>query len=1110
MNSIKRSTPLAVIAAMLALSAPVPSFAASDEIEEVVVTGSRIARDSNLTGAQPIQGVSSEDIAESGEFALMDVVNDIPALIGSLSQEMSIDSGFADGANLLNLRNLGINRTLTLVDGRRHVGGVQGSAAVDIGSIPKQLVERVEVLTGGASAVYGADAVTGVVNFILKDDFEGFEIDVNAAVSGEGDGRQSSIGAIWGKNFSDGRGNIVIAVDYSKDDGLRMSERPGATYGTGDDYSNPALRFQNGNISASTPNFQAYYNYANTGLFPVGLPIPTSQGFIDNYNAAFPDAPITAGDLTSAELALIDQAGSAFPRAIFPEATFSITSGYGWLIPGDPFSFAGFDPETPIDLNGNGTPDCLDSFAGYNSVFGTASFGVVGGCWYQQADGSYAVNEDGLVAGNFNGFGGTSTDVYLNDQMDFLLPDQKIAINVNARYDLTDSVRAFAELKWVDQSTDTGGFSNSFWDLLYGAADNPYLPEFIADVAAGYGGGVALTVDPIYFGAERRTDRETVRAVFGIEGALNDNMDYEVSVNFGRFTQDRAFPNEVIVDRFFAAIDAVTDPATGAPACRSSVDPTAPALNTPFGIPAYDEGYFSFVPGDGQCAPLNIFAGEAGVSQAAKDFVLIETKNSLELTQLVLSGVVTGDTSSFFELPGGAPGFAAGLEYRKEESDADFSPWSRGVLPAGSNFTPGTLISEVSGNGSLVFDPGLADNNEQGDYTVTELFLELSLPLLADVPGARELTVDLAARFSDYDSIGQTTTWRSTLIYAPVNDFAVRATYSEAVRAPNITELYGPVTSATFRPTDPCDATYIAGVDAALGANLQANCTTYFQSIGIDPFDADGNYAYLDPLSARFGGLTGGNPNLSEETAETLTYGFVFQPSFLDGFSLTFDVWDISIEDAIQSVRADDIVLGCYQGAELNNQFCDLFDRNDDPNSLQAGGFTFMRTGLLNYAKSETDGYDLAANYAFELGEHMFSIRVSGTKVNDNTRYQNPLDLSEKDPELLEIGAPEYAGNIFLKYQIGSLSLGWQSQFISEMLLGNGPEVETYETLFGPSVLMDDMWIHDFNGSYAIQDNVNLSFGVRNVTEEEPFITANAYPVSPRGRMFWMGLNLSL
>ena len=142
-------------------------------------------------------------------------------------------------------------------------------------------------MQAGASAVYGADAVTGVVNFILKDDFEGFEIDVNAAVSGEGDGRQSSIGAIWGKT-SQMAGQYCHCRDYSKDDGLRMSERPGATYGTGDDYSNPALRFQNGNISASTPNFQAYYNYANTGLFPVGLRIPTSQGFIDNYNAAFP------------------------------------------------------------------------------------------------------------------------------------------------------------------------------------------------------------------------------------------------------------------------------------------------------------------------------------------------------------------------------------------------------------------------------------------------------------------------------------------------------------------------------------------------------------------------------------------------------------------------------------------------------------------------------------------------------------------------------------------------------------------------------------------------------------------------------------------------------
>ena len=140
---------------------------AQDElIEEVIVTGSRISRDSNLTGALPVQSVNAEDIRRSGEFSIADVVNDIPALLTSVTAEQSIDNGI-DGQNTLNLRGLGANRTLVLVDGRRHVGGLQGSSAVDVGSIPMPLIERVEVLSGGASAVYGADAVSGVVNFFL-------------------------------------------------------------------------------------------------------------------------------------------------------------------------------------------------------------------------------------------------------------------------------------------------------------------------------------------------------------------------------------------------------------------------------------------------------------------------------------------------------------------------------------------------------------------------------------------------------------------------------------------------------------------------------------------------------------------------------------------------------------------------------------------------------------------------------------------------------------------------------------------------------------------------------------------------------------------------------
>ena len=108
-------------------------MAQEQQIEEITVTGSRIARDPNLSGALPVQSIDEQEIQMSGEFSIADVVNDVPALLGSTTSESSIDSGFSDGANVLSLRGLGSSRTLTLVDGRRHVGGVQGSSSVDIG-----------------------------------------------------------------------------------------------------------------------------------------------------------------------------------------------------------------------------------------------------------------------------------------------------------------------------------------------------------------------------------------------------------------------------------------------------------------------------------------------------------------------------------------------------------------------------------------------------------------------------------------------------------------------------------------------------------------------------------------------------------------------------------------------------------------------------------------------------------------------------------------------------------------------------------------------------------------------------------------------------------------
>ena len=152
---------------------------------EIIVTGSRIRRP-DFTTPNPVISVGSDQIEQSGTTNLTDFLTGYPALQGSSTSADNSGSGAgigATGLNLLNLRNLGTDRTLVLVDGRRHVAGVPGSQAIDINTIPSDLVERVDVLTGGASAIYGADGVSGVVNFVLKRNFEGISARAQAGIS---------------------------------------------------------------------------------------------------------------------------------------------------------------------------------------------------------------------------------------------------------------------------------------------------------------------------------------------------------------------------------------------------------------------------------------------------------------------------------------------------------------------------------------------------------------------------------------------------------------------------------------------------------------------------------------------------------------------------------------------------------------------------------------------------------------------------------------------------------------------------------------------------------------------------------------------------------------
>ena len=193
-------------------------------IEEVVVTGSRIPRP-NLEQPTPVSTVSSEAIATSGTQDLGAIIAELPALSSNSTVRGNSDSfGDSGGLNFPDLRSLGAARTLTLVDGKRHVGGDAGNAAVDLNAIPAALVERVEVITGGASAIYGSDAVSGVVNIILKDDFEGAEFTVQGGRAESGDGTTYSANGVFGRTFLGGRLNVTASLFYDHADQVLASD----------------------------------------------------------------------------------------------------------------------------------------------------------------------------------------------------------------------------------------------------------------------------------------------------------------------------------------------------------------------------------------------------------------------------------------------------------------------------------------------------------------------------------------------------------------------------------------------------------------------------------------------------------------------------------------------------------------------------------------------------------------------------------------------------------------------------------------------------------------------------------------------------------------------
>lgn len=932
--------------------------------DEIVVTGTRIARP-ELDFANPVTSYSAATIEQSGQTSLADFLVQSPALVGSRTGDLTGGSNpdFGEaGLDLLNLRNLGTDRTLVLVDGRRHVSGLAGSAAVDINAIPTDLVETVDVLTGGASAIYGADGVSGVVNFRLKHDFEGLTARGQIGISEYGDGGNQFGALTWGKNFAGGRGNIAVAYEYNRD--ARVS-----------DQDRPYLR-----------NPVAANLYRNQGDIPDDPNIP------DNI--------------------------------IYNDVRYADSSRFG-AVDVD-FDFA-------ADFEGNGR-----------------------------------VYDRGLVLEESGGYtqGGSSTPVdgYQGD----LFPGiERHLVNALGHYEFSDAFNLFAEGKYV--RTRTRSLSQPNYDFyLFQTAENPFMPQSIRDAivpgaAAEYfedpdtPDGVLITRDNFDMGINTEdVTRKTLRGVIGVNGAISEHAKYELSYVYGQTKTRVLSRGNRLEAQWQAAIDVVTDPDTGLPVCRSSLDPDAP--------PELDG-----------CIPYNIY-GENVRDPAAIDFVTTDSISFSKVTQQVVSGSISGDFGALFELPGGPIGFAIGGEYRRERSRFDPDPaisagltWAGAVQPA------------------------------SGGFTVKEAFGELNVPLLKEMPFAHLLSFGAAIRFSDYSTIGNTTTWKVDGVYAPVRDISFRATYSQAVRAPNIAELFAPASSSYNFIVDPCDTAETNNGTA----NREANCAALLTALGVDPTTFSPSST---PQASVFTeGLAGGNVNLREETAKTWTAGVVLRPSFLPGFSLSADWYDIKIKDAINTPQAEELAELCVDQPTLDNQFCPGITR--DPDTGYIIGFNVKPD---NVAGFRTAGLDLTLAYRLRTDNlGTFNISLVGNYLDRLEFVASPG--ATLDPDRGEQYIPKYSASFDLGWQKGPVTVAygitWFSKtdrFVAEDLAGD-PDYSDPRFF-----KVKEKWEHDLQVGIDVGDRFNVYAGVNNLFDEKPAFGYASYPVSAMGRYFYTGVKVVL
>lgn len=519
----------------------------------VLVTGSRIRRP-NIESNVPITSVTAEDLTSSGDPNVGEALNDLPSLRSTFSQANSTRFIGTTGLNLLDLRGLGESRTLVLVNGRRHITASPGDYLVDVGTIPNDLIERVDVITGGSSAVYGSDAVAGVVNFVLRRDFDGIRLRGQGGVSQEGDRGIEFVSLTAGHNFADDRANIAVNLEYLNGEALYFSDRPGLTGAL-----DGRCQFEPATFSAGEPA-------AGNGVLDQQFECGVRNGTISNGGSVAP-ATVTAAICQSTNPAVLTPALAT--RCLNPGTPL-----------GEPRIYRFTNSGTLIQ----------DIPAQDNRPFGSGN--IIDSPLQDPSARGSTLRDTGLI---FPGL-------------------DRYTANLLFHYDVSDAFRPFAEAKYVHIFSRQEGQPSFFQGGLLGTftCNNPYVtPQMLTQLqAVGRCANPATGTFPInrfnvdFGGRSELVTRDTYRFVAGVQGDFNDDWNYEVSFNYGHVKIHQDELNDLVLtdaagnfDGYLLAYDAVRN-AGGQIVCRvNQVTVTRPdcvPINV-FGIGSPSQAALDFV-----------------------------------------------------------------------------------------------------------------------------------------------------------------------------------------------------------------------------------------------------------------------------------------------------------------------------------------------------------------------------------------------------------------------------------------------------------------------------------------------------------------------------------